>query len=42
MYIYVCIYIHSNLPIKTTVGTFENGRNRQVVVVSSLVSCIHV
>ena len=34
--------MHSNLSIKTTVWTFENGRNRQVVVVSSLVSCIHV
>ena len=32
----------SNLPIKTTVGTFQTGLNGQVVLVSSLVSCIHV
>ena len=31
------MYIHSNLPIKTTVGTFQNGHNRQVVLVYSLV-----
>ena len=36
------MYIHSNLPIKTTVWTFENGHNRQVALVSSLVTCIHV
>ena len=30
------------MPIKTTVGTFRNGLNGQVVLVSSLVLCIHV
>ena len=30
------------MPIKTTVGTFQNGLNGQVVLVSSLVSCILV
>ena len=30
------------MPIKTTVGTLQNGLNGQVVLVSSLVSCIHV
>ena len=34
--------IQSNLPIKTTVGTFQNGLNGQVVLISSLETCIHV
>ena len=37
---YICI--QSNLPIKTTVGTFQNGFNGQVVLVSSLETCLHV
>ena len=42
MYICVCVCIQSNLPIKTTIGTFQNGLYGQVVLVSSLVSCIYV
>ena len=34
--------MQSNLPIRTTVGTFQNGLNGQVVLVFSLVSCIYV
>ena len=30
------IYIQSNLCIATTLGTFQNGRNRQMVVLFRL------
>ena len=36
IYIYIYIYIQSNLCITTTFGTFQNGLNRQMVVLFRL------